>query len=65
MATKNPWLTRVKICEKQIACDGEQISERRKDRSMCGKCANAIEKRNRKPKPLRGEKLYPEDSDDL
>lgn len=63
MATGNKWLTKVILCEKQIACDGEAISERRKDKSMCGKCAAALKKRNQPQKPLRGAKLYSEDED--
>ena len=63
MATKNPWLTRVKLCEKQIRCDGEQISPRKKDQSMCGKCEQATAQRAKKSRPLKGSKLYPEDVD--
>lgn len=40
-------------CAVQAACDGELISERKKDQSMCSKCERAIARRN-KPAKLKG-----------
>lgn len=43
------------ICTKQIACDGDNLNMRSRERGYCGKCADAMEKKTRGPKPLKGE----------
>lgn len=43
----------MKHCTVQAACDGELISNKKKNQSMCGKCERALERRG-KPTKLRG-----------
>ena len=52
------------ICTAQVACEGNYVQPKRlaKGRTDCGICEKAVEKRN-KVTPLKGIKLYPEDSD--
>jgi hypothetical protein len=40
-------------CEVRIACDGDTLGEKRKDKGMCGKCEEKQKKRA-KPEFLRG-----------
>lgn len=46
---------RTPICSKMIACDGANLAPRAIERGYCGKCKEAMEKKNKPPKPLRGE----------
>jgi hypothetical protein len=44
------------ICSKQIACDGGNLSgPGSKKRGYCVKCKEAMERKTKKPPPLRGE----------
>ena len=44
------------ICTLQLACDGDNLALRSRERGYCGKCAQAQAKRQDKaPKALRGE----------
>jgi hypothetical protein len=43
------------LCTLMLACDGANLSGPRKEKGCCGKCAEAQEKRARKPAPPRGE----------
>ena len=44
------------ICTRMIACDGANlIGNKRLERGMCLKCEDALDKKTKKPKPLKGE----------
>ena len=44
------------ICKAQVACDGDNLNLRSRERGYCGKCAEAMAKRaDKATKPLRGE----------
>ena len=41
-----------KVCESQVACDGAYVIRRSKpDATICSKCENALERRNKVIKP--------------
>lgn len=42
---------RIPLCPAKVACDGNEL---RAGRTMCGLCQKALEKKARKPPPLRG-----------
>ena len=44
----------VPTCTAQVACDGENLAKARIESGICGKCAEALAKKNKAPKPLRG-----------
>lgn len=46
---------RTPICLKQVACDGINLVGPSAERGYCGKCKEAMEKKNKPPKPLKGE----------
>jgi hypothetical protein len=46
---------KVRICTKQVACDGANIT--RPEADACGACRDALERRARASRPLRGERL--------
>lgn len=48
---------RIPICTKQIACDGENLNQLSAARGYCGKCKEAMEKKAKGPKPLKGSKI--------
>lgn len=58
----NPFRTRSQVCESQVACDGSLVV-RRKSATICLACEQRLARKNRPPKPLKGAKLYPEDTD--
>lgn len=45
----------VRICTKQVACDGANIV--RADADACGACRDTLARRARAERPLRGERL--------
>lgn len=46
---------RTPICNKMVACDGNNLVGNSAERGYCGKCKDAMEKKNKQPKPLKGE----------
>ena len=46
---------RTPICTKQVACDGDNLNIQSSERGYCGKCKDAMERRAKTEKPLRGE----------
>lgn len=48
---------RTPICKSLVACDGSNLVAERIEIGICGKCAKAIAKRNKAPKPLKGLKV--------
>ena len=44
------------ICTKMVACDGSNlVGKNRIEKGYCGKCEEALAKRNKPPPPLKGE----------
>ena len=48
-------LVRKPLCQLMLACDGNTLTVSSRDRGYCGKCAEALAKKNRPPPPLKGE----------
>ena len=48
---------RTPICTAQVACDGDNLNVRSRERGICGKCKEAMDKKKtaKATKPLRGE----------
>ena len=47
---------RTPICLRMVACDGANlVGKNRLEKGMCLKCEEAIAKKTKKPKPLKGE----------
>ena len=44
-----------KLCTAQVACDGDNLTKAREAHGTCGKCSEALAKKNKTPKPPRGE----------
>jgi hypothetical protein len=53
------------ICQAQVACEGNYIRLQRQaaGKTICGACEKAVAKKARGNPPLRGSRLYPENSD--
>jgi hypothetical protein len=49
-------MSKVKLCEKQVACDGETLYGASIERGYCGKCKKALDKRGKDSPKLKGEK---------
>lgn len=48
---------RTPVCTALVACDGANLVAERVASGICGKCAKAMEARNKPPKALKGEKV--------
>lgn len=51
----NTKLSRTPLCTKMLACDGANLSGPSVERGYCSKCRDAMEKKNKPQKPLKGE----------
>ena len=48
---------RTPICTALVACDGANLIAERIESGICGKCAKAMVKKDKAPKPLKGLKV--------
>ena len=48
---------RTPTCTALVACDGANLISERIEAGICGKCAKALAKKDKEPKPLKGVKV--------